>query len=182
MRALPAESLEYLELTALGNTALPTETGAGAGVAAGAEAVEDAGAAAGAAPASEPHCALRKSFHFMPLSEPSVLAALYLALHSVIVSACADVPCKAMAATTAPAQRVRYLMVIVELLRCFLTLKTIETSGNRLDPDPIRLNRIRSRFSFKHDPFRNRLPLSRSYSKASATIPVPSASVRPASV
>src|SRR5580693_257788 len=112
MRPLPAESLEYLELTALGKTALPTATGAaegaGAGAAAGAEAVDDAGAAAGAAaPASVPHWALRKSFHFMPLSEPSVLAALYFALHSVIVSACAEVPCKAMAATTAPAKSVR---------------------------------------------------------------------------
>src|ERR1700722_10630947 len=119
MRALPAESLEYFELTALGKTALPTATGAadGAGAAAGADEVDDAGAAAGAAATeSVPHWALRKSFHFMPLSEPSVLAALYLALHSVIVSACADVPCKAMAATTAPAQRVRYRMVMVELL------------------------------------------------------------------
>src|SRR3984957_9990288 len=105
MRALPAESLEYLELTALGNTALPTDTGAGAGAAAGAEAVEDAGAAAGAAPVSEPHCALRKSFHFMPLSEPSALAALYLALHSVIDIAFADVPCSAIAARTAPVHR-----------------------------------------------------------------------------
>src|SRR5580704_4226313 len=105
MRALPADSFEYLALTPLGNTALPTATGAavgagaGAGVAAGADAVVGAGAAA-----SEPHCALRKSFHFMPLREPASLAALYLALHSVIVSACAEVPCMAMAASTAPAQ------------------------------------------------------------------------------
>src|SRR5580693_7224644 len=75
MRALPAESLEYLELTALGKTALPTAAGAGAG--AGADAV------VGAAAASEPHWALRKSFHFRPLRVPASLAALYLALHSV---------------------------------------------------------------------------------------------------
>src|ERR1700691_2914522 len=86
-RALPAESFEYLESTALGNTALPVATG-------GADAVAGA-AAAGAAVASEPQLALRKSFHFMPLSVPAVLAALYLALHSVIESACADVPCRA---------------------------------------------------------------------------------------
>src|ERR1700722_5228229 len=105
MRALPADSFEYLESTALGNTALPTAAGAGlgAGAAGGADAVAGAGAAVGAA-ASEPHCALRKSFHFMPFSEPASLAALYLALHSVIVSACAEVPCMAMAASTAPAQ------------------------------------------------------------------------------
>src|SRR5579862_3629917 len=110
MRALPADSLEYLESTALGNMALPTAAGAaavgaglGAGAAAGADAVVGAGAAAGAA-ASEPHWALRKSFHFMPLSVPASLAALYLALHSVIVSAWAEVPCRAMAASTAPAQ------------------------------------------------------------------------------
>src|SRR5580693_2935217 len=105
MRALPAESLEYLELTALGNTALPTATGAAVGAEAGAGAGAGAGADAvvGAA-ASEPHCALRKSFHFMPLSVPASLAALYFALHSVIVSAWAEVPCRATAASTAPAQ------------------------------------------------------------------------------
>src|SRR6202161_3274740 len=102
MRALPAESLEYLELTALGNTALPTATGAAVGAGAGAGAGADA--VVGAA-ASEPHCALRKSFHFMPLSEPASLAALYLALHSVIVSACAEEPCRATVARTAAATR-----------------------------------------------------------------------------
>src|SRR3984885_9928077 len=103
-RALPAESFEYLESTALGNTALPVATGAAAGAAAGADAVAGA-AAAGAAVASEPQLALRKSFHFMPLSVPAVLAALYLALHSVIESACADVPCRATAASTAAAHK-----------------------------------------------------------------------------
>src|SRR5579864_3348820 len=102
MRALPAASFEYLESTALGNTALPAAAGAGAGLGVGAAAGADA--VVGAAAASEPHWALRKSFHFMPLSVPASLAALYLALHSVIVSACAEVPCRAMAASTAAVQ------------------------------------------------------------------------------
>src|SRR5215468_7259434 len=110
MRALPADSVEYFEETAPGNTALPTLPveagaagfGAGAvlacfGAAAGAFAVgagaDGAGAAAGveagAADASAPHSALRKSFHFMLLSVPAVCAALYLALHSFMVSAAA---------------------------------------------------------------------------------------------
>src|SRR5271165_6501537 len=75
--------------TAVGNTALPTATGA-AGAAAGlasaafgaAGAAGAAAGAAGAAAASAPHSALRKSFHFWPLSVPAVLAAWYLALHS----------------------------------------------------------------------------------------------------
>jgi hypothetical protein len=41
----------------------------------------------------------------MPLSEPSALAALYLALHSVIDSAWADVPCRVTAAINAAAQK-----------------------------------------------------------------------------
>src|SRR5580700_6612500 len=114
MRALPAESLEYLELTALGNTALPTATGAAVGAGAGA----GAGAVVGAA-ASEPHCALRKSFHFMPLREPASLAALYLALHSVIVSACAEEPCSATVARTAAAtSSVKRRVMITYLLGC----------------------------------------------------------------
>src|SRR5690606_8873088 len=36
--------------------------------------------------AAAPHSALRKSFHFMPLSVPALLAALYLAEHSAMVS------------------------------------------------------------------------------------------------
>jgi hypothetical protein len=46
-----------------------------------------AGAVVGVAVASAPHPALRKSFHFIPLSVPACWAALYLALHSFIVSA-----------------------------------------------------------------------------------------------
>src|SRR5262249_28140432 len=38
----------------------------------------------------EPHSVLRKSFHFIPWSVPACCAALYLAPHSFIVSACAD--------------------------------------------------------------------------------------------
>src|SRR5262249_9871871 len=103
MRALPADSLEYFDDTALGNTALPTLPveagagfgagavfaclGAGAGAAAGGGAA--AGVAAGAADASAPHSALRKSFHFMLLSVPAACAALYFALHSFMVSAAA---------------------------------------------------------------------------------------------
>src|SRR5882757_7345184 len=98
MRALPSDSLEYFGSTALGNTASPIGAGAAAGAAAvfGAAAGfasaafgAAAGAAAGVAAASDPHSALRKSFHFWPLSVPAVCAALYLALHSCIVSACA---------------------------------------------------------------------------------------------
>src|ERR1700761_6188398 len=91
-RCLPALRLEYFGSTAEGNTALPTAAGAaGAAIGFGAGAVlasavgaGAAGAAAGAAAgvASAPHCALRKSFHFMPFRLPSALAALYLALHS----------------------------------------------------------------------------------------------------
>src|SRR3954469_23321687 len=79
MRALPAVSLEYFASTALGKTAGPLgAAGSAAGFAAvfaasvfGAAAV----AAVGVAAASLPHSALRKSFHFWPLSEPAVLAA-----------------------------------------------------------------------------------------------------------
>ena len=99
MRALPALSLEYFGETAFGNTALLGVVGATEGLAAvvaagfagsagsAAGLVAAAGAAAGVADASVPHSALRKSFHFVPLSVPAVCAALYLALHSFIVSA-----------------------------------------------------------------------------------------------
>jgi hypothetical protein len=118
IRAFPADMVEYLGLTVPGNTAFPTDIGAGIGfafgAAGGADAVLDAGAGAGAeagaeagaADASEPHSALRKSFHFMPLSVLLAFASLYLALHSAIVRAFADVPCMTMAATTAAAQKI----------------------------------------------------------------------------
>src|SRR5689334_8089945 len=71
-----------------------------AGAAAGAAsffAVVAGGGAAGAAGAavvaagvaSAAHWLLRKSFHFWPFSVPASLAALYFALHSCMVSACA---------------------------------------------------------------------------------------------
>ena len=41
----------------------------------------------GSAVASAPHCASRKSFHFIPLRVLASFAALYLALHSCIESA-----------------------------------------------------------------------------------------------
>ena len=59
-----------------------------------------AGAAAGVASAA--HSALRKSFHFWPFSVPASLAALYFALHSCMVSACAGA-LTANAAKLAPA-------------------------------------------------------------------------------
>src|ERR1700740_3717318 len=86
MRALPALSLAYFGSTAFGKTALPVIVGAiGAGAGAASFFAVVAGAGAGAAGAavvaagvaSAPHCALRKSFHFWPLSVPASFAALY---------------------------------------------------------------------------------------------------------
>ena len=93
MRALPALSLEYFGETAFGNTALLGVAGATEGlvVVVAVGFAGRAGAAAGLVATtgdeSVPHSALRKSFHFMPLTVPAVCAALYLALHSCIVSA-----------------------------------------------------------------------------------------------
>ena len=78
MRALPADSLEYLGDTVDGNTAFPVAAGFGDGVSAG------GGAVGGASVASVPHWAFRKSFHFIPFRVPASLAALYFALHSFI--------------------------------------------------------------------------------------------------
>src|SRR5262245_39258915 len=86
MRALPADSLEYFGDTAVGKTALTAARAAGAGgVAAG-----GAGAGPGAAAAVAPHCVLRNSFQVCPARVPPDLAAWYLALHSLAVSAPAD--------------------------------------------------------------------------------------------
>ena len=84
MRALPTDSLECLGEIALGNTAFPLAAGAGDGSAVRLVPVVVGvlAAGAGAADAVGPHCALRKSFHFAPLSVPAAFAALYLALHS----------------------------------------------------------------------------------------------------
>ena len=105
-------SPEYFDEIELGNTALPVaagaETGGAAVLAAG---VGTAGS--GAAVASAPHCALRKSFHFIPLRVPASFAALYFALHSCIDSAEADVLCRAMAAATAAAKIEIYRVIIV---------------------------------------------------------------------
>src|SRR3981189_3385160 len=120
MRALPSGSLEYFESTALGKTASPIGAGAAA-VAAGFGAAAGfasaafggaAGAAAGVAAASVPHSALRKSFHFWPLSVPAVCAALYLALHSCMVSACAGIAANIAKANAAiePAAFARVIM------------------------------------------------------------------------
>src|SRR5215472_17896719 len=57
-------------------------------------------AAAGVSDAVEPHSALRKSLHFVPWSVPACCAALYLALHSFIVSAFAGCSPPSAAAPT----------------------------------------------------------------------------------
>jgi hypothetical protein len=111
IRAFPADSREYFGEIADGNTASPR---AGAAVRFTAALPERAGGvvapalvselggpadgapvvpgapAVGAALAPAPHSALRKSVHFIPPRVPADLAAWYLALHSFIVSACAD--------------------------------------------------------------------------------------------
>src|SRR5581483_246721 len=116
MRALPADSVEYFDETAGGNMMLPVATGGGAaglaaGVAGGALASLGGGAGgalagAGSAVASAPHCALRNSFHFMPLSVPASFAALYLALHSLLDSACAEFAASAVTPSSMAAQMV----------------------------------------------------------------------------
>src|SRR4051794_5723153 len=95
MRALPWVSFAYFGSTAVGKTALPAAAGAAAGDAAAFGLASAAFAAAGdvadVAAASLLHSALRKSFHFWALSVPAVCAALYFALHSCMVSACAGI-------------------------------------------------------------------------------------------
>src|SRR5215510_15042443 len=92
MRALPADSLEYFGDTAVGKTALTAARAAGAGgvAAGGAGAGAAVGAGPGAAAAVAPHCVLRNSFQVCPARVPPDLAAWYLALHSLAVSAPAD--------------------------------------------------------------------------------------------
>jgi hypothetical protein len=92
MRALPADSVEYFGDTADGKTASVAGgrvAAVGAVVAGGAAGAPAAGALVGSAAAPLPHSAFRKSFHFIPFSVPDSCAALYLALHSFIVRACA---------------------------------------------------------------------------------------------
>src|SRR5215813_14522501 len=124
MRPLPGVSLAYFESIAFGNTALLIGSGDGTGVVvsffaavvagAGARAAAGAGVAAGVA--SAPHCALRKSFHFMVPSVPSFLAAWYFALHSWVVSAFAGaVAANAAKPDTATAQNSLALKVILGL-------------------------------------------------------------------
>src|ERR1700754_4966922 len=118
MRALPSVSLEYFGSTALGNTASPIgAAAAGFGAAAGfaSAAFGPAGAAAGVAAASDPHSALRKSFHFWPLSVPAVCAALYFALHSCMVSACAGTPAN-IAKANAAIEPTAFARVIILVL------------------------------------------------------------------
>src|SRR5436305_8793983 len=74
-----------------------------------------AGAVAGAAAASPPHSALRKSFHFWPPSVPALCAALYLALHSCIVSACAGIAANKVKANAAIMHATFTRVIIVTL-------------------------------------------------------------------
>src|SRR5262249_39004268 len=122
MRPLPGVSLAYFGSIAFGNTALLAGSGDGTGVVVSFFAVVAAGAGAGAAAgaaagvASAPHCALRKSFHFMVPSVPSFLAAWYFALHSWVVSAFAGAVAEnAAKPDTAAAQNSLALMVILGL-------------------------------------------------------------------
>src|ERR1700733_14946176 len=119
MRALPALSLAYFGSTADGNTALPAGI-EGAGAASGFFATSfgagaGAGAAAGVAVASAPHSALRKSFHFWPLSVPADVASLYFALHSDMLNACAGMAANAAKPDTATAHNNFARMVILGL-------------------------------------------------------------------
>src|ERR1700754_62514 len=118
MRALPSVSLEYFGSPALGNPAPPIgAAAAGFGAAAGfaSAAFGPAGAAAGVAAASDPHSALRKSFHFLPLSVAAGFAALYFALHSCIVSAWAGTPTN-IAKPNAAIQPTAFARVIIFVL------------------------------------------------------------------
>src|SRR4051812_20180556 len=124
MRALPWVSLAYFGSTALGKTAGPAGAGAAAGVAAAGVAAAfglasaafgAASAAAGVAAASDPHSALRKSFHFWPLSVPAVCAALYFALHSGMVSASAGIAAN-MASVDAAMVHTTFARVIILIL------------------------------------------------------------------
>jgi hypothetical protein len=81
MRALPADSFEYLGETAEGNVALPIATGAGAGLADVVTLGDGAADTGSLGVASAPHSAFRKSFHFMPLRVPAS-PALYI-LHCI---------------------------------------------------------------------------------------------------
>ena len=103
MRALPADSFAYLASTDFGNTAAPAVV-VGAGLAAGLAASAAGFAAAAAGAAASAHWALRKSFHYTPLSVFVDLAALYLALHSCAVRAeLGPAPTTAKAATAVKA-------------------------------------------------------------------------------
>jgi hypothetical protein len=90
--ARPGFSFEYLASTAFGKTAL-LATAVPVGALLALERL--------LGPRS--HCYLRKSFHFIPLRLFAVFASLYLALHSVIVSACAEPACIPRTAMTAAA-------------------------------------------------------------------------------
>ncbi|HEV2100964.1 MAG TPA: hypothetical protein VGR45_18810, partial [Stellaceae bacterium] len=109
IRALPGDSLEYFDETPVGNTAFPA--GAEVCLAAGAGCADVVDGEAAACVEVEPHSAFLKSFHFMPFSVPASCAALYLALHSLAVSAWADgAAMQANAPNKAMAHRVERVM------------------------------------------------------------------------
>src|SRR5690606_32933788 len=74
-RALLSLSFEYFESTLLGNTAGPADAAGAASFLASLVASFFVSLDAAAGAASAPHWALRKSFHFWPLSVPAALAA-----------------------------------------------------------------------------------------------------------
>ena len=88
---------------------------AGFGAAVVAAAAGAVAAAGEAAVASVPHCALRKSFHFMPPIVPAVCASLYLAPHSFIVSAEAG-PAAAKASAASEAAVKIVLRIVTSLV------------------------------------------------------------------
>jgi hypothetical protein len=105
MRALPADSFEYFGGIADGKVAVPPEpipvvvvlspplgTAAFASV---------AGVLGAVADAVDPHSAFRNSLHVFPFNAPADCAALYLTLHSFIVSPLAEESDVSSSATTA---------------------------------------------------------------------------------
>jgi hypothetical protein len=119
MRALPALSLEYFGKTAFGNTASLGVAGAeGLPVAVAGGFAGRTGAAAGLVATTGddpvPHSALRKSFHFMPLSVPAVCAALYWHCAQASSAPSDELP-KAIAPRSAPVQMATRRVVMAGL-------------------------------------------------------------------
>ena len=91
MRALPAGSFEYFGGIADGKVAVPPEPIPVVSPPLGTAALASvAGVPVGVADAVEPHSAFRNSLHVFPFNVPADCAALYLTLHSFIVSPLAE--------------------------------------------------------------------------------------------